>query len=428
MAKFDVTIREQLKVGFIDGKEDLVVVMDEETVEALNKIDSMSSVDLLDISSNIAKAIKLSDSIAKMVEPNSNDYSIVADAIRITDPVTQETKLFPCAVCKLTGIYTSKIGEAIVTKLYAGIELTGNDKVMGFKSGVSKFSANFKKREVTNSDVVIKTVKASEIVIGSSIFIDDLRDETINEIVEVQDNLKRLMLKETLQEVGADADHDVILALIRNANRSKADEIFDAMYAIKFGETDIQSSKQVQRYISLKKNFHKSLSTIGRMYATEANVKFGLWMGSMSISPNVKWSNKDKLNKVKQFEGGSYYVFSRENLGLETIPVTKKVWEKHIKEVYAVTYAALTYVEREARLQVGGKAAEKYLPENLPLPEVEDIGDLDYASALGMSTEEYTRYEAELEKALKELAKDVVESKASAETQETLSAFNDVFN
>lgn len=427
MAKFDETIRKQLKVGNIDGKEDLVVIMDEETVAALNKVNSMANVELLDLDNSIAKAINIADAIANMIDPGSNDYSIVADAIRITDPITQETKMFPCAVCKLTGIYTSKIGEAVVTKLYAGIKLTGNDNVMGFKSGVSKFTTNFKKREVTNSDVVIKTVKASEITISSSIFIDDLRDEHINAIVEAQDNLKRLMLKETLAEVGAEANHDTILALLRNVNRSKADDIFDAVFAVKFGDTDVKSARQVQRYVSLKKNFHKSLATIGKMYATEANVKFGLWMGTMSISPEVKWSNKDKLNRVKQFDGGSYYVFSRENLGLETIPVTKTVWERYMGKVYDITYAALAYVEREARLQVGEIASEKYLPANLELPEIDDIGDLDYAAALGLSMEEYLNYECELESALKHLAEDIVESKASSENQETLDAFRDVF-
>lgn len=408
----------------IDGANITVKLSDEERA-VLNHVDTLENIVVTASQTKAVKAVEIEKALIQAdntaVDVSSAD--IISDQI-LYDNLQGQSITIPCAVAKVSNSATGYVQQASLMKIYAGIQLdkakTGKTPNTAIKEISAEFKELFAKPATPNDGHITKVCGKGNVLLSATIAPAAIcQQEEIMTLVAMQQALKAQMLVETLQ--AAAGDRDKVIAAYRNINRNLIESIFDSIYTGRYGQVDYSDPAAAKKYIKLKRDFLNALSAEFRNGASDITVDFGLRMRKMEISPDPKWTNLDKVSRVKRLLSGSVYVSDSVDLGLGKIPVTMPVLTKHAAEVDQIAEASLRIVENEIRKQLGLTPIDLTMP-TLKIPAVE----AEYAKILGITEDQQNEILEEIMDKAKTVAETRLNSEEAERSNAIMAAMNDM--
>lgn len=385
---------------------------------------AMTASTIAGISGTTVSSLEIAAAINARVEGGSatNASGIYADEICMKT-AKGENRVYPCAVSKATNICTSLLEEASVLKMYARCRITQSSRGVAAKSFIRKPNENpFSKAEIQDSSKIIKKTSMRDTELSCTVFPGDIRyvDE-LNKLINACNNLKMQMTAQFIESCRSNIDDDrLLLTLYRNINRSMAEDIFETQYQMSFGNVDDGDPASVAQYLDTRSIYMQSLATIGAMYLSSESADFGLAIRQMTISPRVVWRNNAKMGKIRQFNGGSYYVSSNTDYLIGQIPTSLEIVAEHEDEIVSLTDAAMSLLENEVRKENGLEPAGSII-----IPEVKVYtGPREYNKILGINEDKEREILAELSEQMQNRAKETCESKVTNDSAKKLEAYN----
>lgn len=431
MADSIITFQQAVQ-SHIEKKDDgsLRFKLSPEAVAALNKQQTFSNISTSGATMT-AKEVDYAKAIEQLANPAESQatYDIVADEIHFMNPMDGKEVSTPCTVAKVTNICTSQITDATVTKLYGGCQYQKGRQSADLKtsirsdSSISGLDMFTKAEESPIVDRVVKRTGLYDTGVSATISQEDIKQlDYLRQLVVLQQHVKQTMVAEYLSSIKGGSDA-VILAAYKNINRSTIDSIFTAVYAKNFGSVDPKDASAAHDYFQTYQDFQDALLAEFPYSMAAETIQFGLSARKMTISPSPIWTNMDKLNHVKQFNGGSYFVTSNIDLGIMRIPTNSKIMADHMEQIITLVRAAMLFIENEARLQAGYGIAEA----NVNLFQFEAPKSLEYYDILGLSQQQQQQYIDEMQRLASKTANDVCTNRVERKRNDTLASINNIF-
>lgn len=326
-----------------------------------------------------------------------------------------------CAVCKATNLATADLVEATIYKLYVTERMSHTERGIVPKSEIRTAAPKlFHRPRQVDLQRITKVADAGDYQLSMTAFPEGMvYPDELNDLIAACVSLKALMIAEVLDSLKGSSDNALITAY-RNLNRGMADAIFDSSYAAYFGQLNSGDPVQVSAYNEMIRDYHAAMASIGSMHLTTDTIDFGINVRRMVVSPNVVWSNAQKVARVRQQANGSYFVSTNEDSGLNTIPTTPRIAAKHAAEIDSLVVYGSALLEAEARAENGLTALT--LPA-APSP-VAASGTTDYAELLGIDKSKEGEILDTLQRKLKELAEQVCNRRSTADQTSRMDAIS----
>lgn len=367
-----------------------------------------------------AEQVDIQATLDSLVAPGAqqNNLDVISD--RLSYPRATEGKpdnVVDCAVAKTTNFCTARLIDDTIMKLYGGLEVTvqkGAREMTEKIRGLVKQDF-FTKSEPTNvmPNTLTKKAAAGDVRLSGTVFPDGivLADE-LNLVLQATVSLKQAMvaaLYDQHKNPTADDKNDII-CLYKNANRSALEDIFEAQYRALFGELKSDNAEQITEYVNMRSAYLQLLSAKYGNSLGGLTVDLGLRIRKQVISPNVIWTNTDKVRRVHRFQNGSYYVSSHVDAGLGKIPSTLDIIQEYSERIDDVVEASLIIIEAETRAEMGLPYDISKLKElNLDTTMLEGEEEL-FRTHLQINRSAEKAYEAELREAAMDAAGQVLRS------------------
>lgn len=341
----------------------------------------------------------------------SDISGIYADSLRVTIAGEEQPHVYPCAVCKSANIATAKLTDATVWKVYVGCQMTHSDKALAAVNSIRDYNTGLfmqaAERKENVPDHIVKEMSLKDASLSTTLFPLDIRNaERFNKSLAAKKNLQDAMTAEFLVAIKG-AEEAVKKTAYRNINKSYIETLFELEYRSKFGQDNDGNPADVIRHNDLLKKFRNKMSTVGYVFLSSDTITFGLNVRKMTISPTVIWKNEQKIEHVKQFGSGSYYVSSNIDTGSITIPTTPTIIAKYLEQIVQLMDHDMALLEAETAAEVGLTEVKVTIPE-LPTTEVYK-GSRNYWELLGISEETEKAWLTELTDVAKEKAKEVIQ-------------------
>lgn len=421
------TLAKTILAKLIVDEANITVKLSDEERAILNHVETLANITVSAAQTKAVRAVEIEKALMQADDTTASvsGADIISDQI-VYDNLNGETRTIPCAVAKVSNSATGYVQEASLIKMYGGIQVdkakTGKTPNTAIKDIGADFKELFIKPEVPGDGHITKTCGKGNVLLSGTIAPAAIcQQDKIIQLAELQQSLKSHMLAETLK--AAAGDRTRVVAAYRNINRNLIESIFDSVYTGRYGQVDYSDPASAKKYIRLKKDFLTALSAEFRNGASDITIDFGLRMRKMEISPNPKWTNLDKVSRVKRLLSGSVYVSDAIDLGLGKIPVTLPILTKYATEVDQVVEASLRLVENEVRLQLGLKPIDIVMP-SFQLPAVE----AEYAKILGIKAEEENEILTEIINKAKEVAETRLSSEDLDRHDALMEAMSDIVN
>lgn len=405
---------------------EVVCNLTKEQRDAMNNLQKAGNTTMRDsIESHVVTTFSIAQAIeARQTGSTSTQVEgIFADSIIMGTLKPNETEEIPCAVAKASNVATADINEATVLKAYTGCKMShssanasANTQVRDDLSGIY-FS---KPQAVADGDKIVKQMSLGDAILTGTIFPQDIRQvEELNNLLTVQNVLSQTMVCEYLQSIKG-SNEDTILTAYRNINASYLEKIFEMQYQVKIGAVDDSSPESVSLYNSCLADYKAGLGSIGTPFLSSETLSVGISLRKMSISTDVIWSNRKKMNKIKKFNNGSFYVSESVDTGMQKIPTTSVIIAQHSDQITDIAAYSMRWLENEVRLENGIK------PINIgSLPEVKKWnGSLNYYELLGIEPARETALINSIRDKAVEIADAVIQRQIRDQSSRTVEAID----
>lgn len=404
--------------------------LSQEAIDALNKQQSFNNIPVSG-STVTAKTVdyaKLMEQLANPAESPAT-YDVVADEVHYKD-LDDKNVVVPSTVAKVTNICTSQIDNADVTKLYGGCRFQKGKESADIKtairaeSSISGLDMFTKAAATVSTDRVVKRTAMFDTGLSATIVQEDMRQlDYFRKLVVLTMRAKQAMVAEYLSSIQGSSE-SVKLAAYKNINRSTTDNIFDAAYAKTFGSVDPKDAAQAHSYFEAYHDYQDALMLEFPHAANAETIEFGISARKLSIKSSPVWTNMEKVRRVKQFSGGSFFVSNQVDLGILRIPTTGRIVAAHKDWVQDLTYASMIFIENEARLQAGYKIAI----ENPKLPEIPAVDNLEYYKLLNISINDQQNLVDQMIQKATSVANEVCKNRANRRTEDAFEAVQRMFD
>lgn len=424
------TYKEEMLAHLESFDGDLRAKMTDEQRANMNKI---AGVNDISIGAVIAKTQKIAAAMAlqaaysneTVVQPENADIFADLQTIHMLNANGEYVdNTYKVAACKSSNILTGDIASEIkVNKAYVHYEMSGTTAKSIKESITSPEQTLFDVKEDRNDDDskghIIKKSNERDTVVSATIVPGDIKfPAEFNAYNQNSINIRTMLMIEYLKKhVGA--DEATLIAVVRNANRSYAEYVFEQLYNKFFGRINEGDIDAVMAKAELKSTFLANLTFIGSQSISSDMIRVGLNMRNMSIAPTAKWTSN--FMHVKQNNAGFHYVSTSLTQGVISVPTDPEIVKAHAGQIYGLVDYGIKLLEKEVRAEVGLDHAKI----ELPAPVIVASSNIKYSTVLGLDDSQYATITEKFKTAVCRLAEDICthrQEQASANTSQALSS------